>query len=362
MKKIVHLIINLNQGGAEAMLYKLCKSMDKSTYHITVISLMGRGVFANKLEACGVKVYTLDLNKFNVLFVLFKYIKIIRRIKPDVIHAWMYHANVISILCKPFYRKAKYINSIRTGLENYDGHKNLTKFMIKLNAKLSKFSDLTLNNSKKSLEDHQNIGFKNQCFIANGFDKDVFKPSFFKYEKFRLNNDLDDNVKIIGIIARNHANKNISRFLEIANLLVKNDSNLRFLIAGRECSKIDIGSYLDNKSNVNKFFVFESVDSSEYLPVLDLYLSTSKVEGFPNILAEAILCEVPIVASNVGDCKDILNGYGEIFELADSNKQVVEKIINVLKIDSNIRSAMRDYVKSNYSIKNVVDMHERLYG
>ncbi|NDT40610.1 glycosyltransferase [Francisella tularensis subsp. holarctica] len=343
------------------MLYKLCKSMDKSIYHITVISLMGRGVFANKLEAYGVKVYTLNLNKFNVLFVLFKYIKIIRRIKPDVIHAWMYHANVISILCKPFYRKTKYINSIRMGLENYDGHKNLTKFMIKLNAKFSKFSDLTLNNSKKSLEDHQNIGFKNQCFIANGFDKDVFKPSFLKYEKFRLNNDLDDNVKIIGIIARNHADKNISRFLQIANLLLKSNPSLRFLIAGRECSKIDIGSYLDNKSNVNKFFVFESVDSSEYLPVLDLYLSTSKVEGFPNILAEAMLCEVPIVASNVGDCKDILNGYGEVFELSQGNKEIIEKIMKVLETTVVMKKRMREYIINNFSIEAILEKHEKLY-
>ncbi|MDE4949118.1 glycosyl transferase, partial [Francisella tularensis subsp. holarctica] len=80
---------------------------------------------------------------------------------------------------------------------------------------------------------------KNQCFIANGFDKDVFKPSFLKYEKCRLNNDLDDNVKIIGIIARNHDDKNISRFLQIDNLLIKCNPSLRILIAGRECSKID---------------------------------------------------------------------------------------------------------------------------
>ncbi|MDE4942601.1 glycosyl transferase, partial [Francisella tularensis subsp. holarctica] len=71
------------------MLSKLCKSMDKSIYHITFISLMGRGVFANKLEAYGFKVYTLNLNKFNVIFVLLKYIKIIIRIKPDVINSWM---------------------------------------------------------------------------------------------------------------------------------------------------------------------------------------------------------------------------------------------------------------------------------
>lgn len=361
MKKITHVIIGLKQGGSETMLYKLCGAMDKSKYDITVISLMGRGVFADRLEACGVNVYTLDLNKFNAPIVLLKYIKLIRKIKPDVVHSWMYHANVISMLCKPFYRKARYMNSIRTGLENYDNHNKLTKILIRLNAKFSRFSDLTLNNSKKSIIDHEKIGFKKQVFIPNGFDENVYKPNCNIKNEFYNRIGLCKNSKIIGIIARDHPDKNILRFIELANLLLKKDSSLRFLIAGKGCSTINVSSYLDDKNNLEKFFVFESVESSQYLTVLDAYLSTSKTEGFPNILAEAMLCEVPVVASNVGDCKDVVNIYGEIFEPSENSDEIVNKVLKVLKTKDIAKKQMREHIVANFSIESILEKHEKLY-
>jgi glycosyltransferase len=247
------------------------------------------------------------------------------------------------------------------GLDNYIGHKKITRLIIRVNSFLSKFSDVTLNNSKKSLEGHRQFGFKNQFFIPNGFQVDAFKPNHIKYVKFRNYNNLKENTKIIGAIARNHADKNIELFLKIANELLKEDVNLHFFIAGRGCSAIELKKYLDDDELISNFTIMESIQSEVYLPVLDLYLSTSKVEGFPNVLAEAMLCGVPIVASNVGDCKDIIVDYGEIFELTETTEKIRDRINRVLDISSDKKEQMREFIIDNYSIDAVTKQFEKHY-
>ena len=362
MIKITHVIICLNQGGAETMLYKLCKNLDKSKYDVSVISLMGRGVFADKLEDCGVKVYSLGLTKFNAPIVLLKHIRLIKKIKPSVVQAWMYHANVISLICKPFYTRAIYISGIRGGLQNYCGHKRLTRFLIKANVYLSRFSFVTLNNSKQSLDDHAKVGMKKQKFIPNGFEIDIFKPSDIQYKNFRNDNELKADTTIMGIIARNHKDKNIELFIQVANNILSKRDDICFLIAGRDCKNILISNFLDKKEYLDKFIVMESVDSSLYLPVLDLYLSTSKTEGFPNVVGEAMLCGVPVVASNVGDCRVVLDKYGYIFDLDDDIDDIANNTLVILDNTSDtLKKDMRKYVIDNYSIDAVTKQFEKHY-
>jgi len=229
-----------------------------------------------------------------------------------------------------------------------------------MNSYLSKFSDVTLNNSKKSLHDHAVAGFINQQFMANGFETEIFQSDSIKYQSFRLGNDLPIDAKIVGMIARNHLDKNQKLFIEIANEILKNRRDVYFFVAGRDCTKIAIIDYLSDKSHVDNFIVMESVPSEEYLPVLDLYLSPSKVEGFPNVLAEAMLCGVRIMSTDVGDCKDIIRNYGTVFNHKDSFKELADVTIEMLSRSID-KHTMRKHIIDNFSIDEIANRHEDLY-
>ena len=96
--KIIHIITDLDTGGAEIMLYKLLKSLQDETIESAVISLMGRGKITERIEALGVKVETLDLGQgerpsWQTIKKLRQFIK---AFNPDIVQGWMYHGNIVA--------------------------------------------------------------------------------------------------------------------------------------------------------------------------------------------------------------------------------------------------------------------------
>ena len=92
--RVIHIITGLNNGGAEAVLYRLCK-YDKINKHI-VISMMDYGKYGELLRNENIDVYTLDMpaGKLTLNGIINLY-KIIKQFKPNVVQTWMYHANLI---------------------------------------------------------------------------------------------------------------------------------------------------------------------------------------------------------------------------------------------------------------------------
>ena len=135
---VVHIITGLSDGGAEAVLYRLCLS-DKSSNHF-VISLMDDNKYGSLFIDNGIPVYYLNM-KLNVISLggVIKLYRIIRKIKPDVVQTWMIHADFIGGIIS---RLAGIINVVwgvhHTTLVKGES-KRSTMIIAKMNAILSRF-------------------------------------------------------------------------------------------------------------------------------------------------------------------------------------------------------------------------------
>ncbi|MCX7123572.1 MAG: glycosyltransferase [Gammaproteobacteria bacterium] len=107
--KIVHIITGFNQGGAETALYRLISNLTPLKYEITVISLTGPGFYSDKILELNLPIYYLRMNKFNCIAKLFILAGILKKIKPDIVHTWMYHANLLGGLATKLKKKKKII-------------------------------------------------------------------------------------------------------------------------------------------------------------------------------------------------------------------------------------------------------------
>ncbi len=97
MTKVMHIITTLGPAGAEIMLSRMISGMDRTRFENEVVSLTGILDLAEKMRGMGAGVRTLNMKTSapNPLLVM-RLAQWIRESKPDVIHTWMYHANLVA--------------------------------------------------------------------------------------------------------------------------------------------------------------------------------------------------------------------------------------------------------------------------
>src|SRR5699024_5075598 len=119
---ITHIITGLQDGGAEAILYRLCKH-DNVNEHI-VISLLNEGKYGPLLESAGITVHTLGMKpgRLSVSGIV-KLYKLLKSIQPAVVQTWMYHADLIGGLAARFAR----ISNVHWGIHHTTLEKGLSK-------------------------------------------------------------------------------------------------------------------------------------------------------------------------------------------------------------------------------------------
>ena len=102
---MVHIITDLDTGGAEMMLYKLLAAYQyvaDCKIETMVISLMERGPVTERIESLGVSVVSLGMRQGEKpgLDVIRKLFRQTRQFRPQVIQGWMYHGNIAATLAR----------------------------------------------------------------------------------------------------------------------------------------------------------------------------------------------------------------------------------------------------------------------
>ena len=96
------------------MLLKLLGAIDCDSFDSMVVSLSGRGVMAERIEAAGHRVVSLGMlpGRFS-LFRFFRLLLIIITFKPDLVQTWLYHADLLGGLAARLLGFRKVIWNVR---------------------------------------------------------------------------------------------------------------------------------------------------------------------------------------------------------------------------------------------------------
>src|SRR5687768_15920607 len=100
--RVVHIITNLDVGGAETMLARLVAISDPCIWH-AVIALGNSGPIANRIMASGCDVFTLGMRgrRLNIK-AAWRLVTLLRRLRPDIVQTWLYHADLAGLLAASF--------------------------------------------------------------------------------------------------------------------------------------------------------------------------------------------------------------------------------------------------------------------
>ncbi len=367
MIKILHLITDLDTGGAEVMLNKLVTSMDKSKYNNIVVSLIDKGTQGFEIEEKGIKVYTLDQKRgVPRIGAISKLLKIIKHEKPDIIQTWLYHADLLGTLAAKFFNRIPLSWNIRCSYMDLSQYSRLSSLVIKLNKVLSSLTDVIIVNSEAGKIFHAELGYRSRMWrnIPNGFDLNKFKPDLDYRKAIRRNLGLSEDIVLIGMVARYDPMKDYGNLLGAIELLVNDKTNVaaefRFLLVG---TNIDYGNkslmeILEQRNIKEKIILLgERSDIPAIMAALDIYCSSSISEGFPNVIGEAMSCGVPCVVTKAGDSALIVNNSEYVVPpqsaeaLAEACDNMIKKILKGKKLGDAVRTRIVD----NFSHKVFVD-------
>ena len=361
--KIVHIITDLDTGGAEIMLYKLLSSVRNESLDSTVISLMGYGKITEQIEALGVKVETLNLGQgqrpnWQTIKKLRQFMRVSN---PDIVQGWMYHGNIAAtvavFLSRPKRKKVKLFWNVRQTLYDIKREKTQTRWLIVLGRWLSFFPHSIIYNSNLSAEQHCNVGYlsKKTKIIPNGFDLQKFRPDKNRRQQLCEELGVVESVVLVGHVSRLHPMKDHATLLRAIGHITGDISSfdgkqeVLFLLIGH-----GVTSNLSNNSAIH--FLGERTDIPKIMSALDMVVSSSAWgEGFPNVIGEAMASEAPCVVTDVGDSAYIVGKYGVVCPVGDD--QCIAKSLLQLIENKKERKKMgkqaRQRIKENYSMDRI---------
>ena len=354
------------------MLLKLLSATDEKILYPLVISLTNRGIMADRFEALGIQVMTCDIPSGRLsLFGFLKLLRHLRHFRPDVVQTWLYHADLLGgIAARALGIRCVVWNIRHSNLDN-DKNKTHTLWVVRANALLSNWLPHNIVcNSVNSACIHQSIGFKSQSFviIPNGFDVDFFQPDSQSKSKILSELSIPPNSSLVGLLARFHPQKNHKGFVEAAAQVIKANSRVYFLLAGADVdwNNAALVSWIDEHGLRNRFRLLGRRDDiPSFLAALDVAVCASWGEGFPNVVGEAMACEIPCVVTDVGDCADIVGDTGWVVKPGDFHA-LGGSIISALMMPRVERMSMgkraRERIIKHYALPAIVSRYENLYA
>ena len=366
--RIVHLITDLDVGGAEAMLARLLAEVDRGRVDSAVISLGDKGQIGARIEQLGIKVSALGLTPGSATpIALLRLVRLVRRHRPDIIQTWLYHADFAGTLASVLTR-VPVVWNLRCAELDYRDHPRSLPLLLKALAFLSRRPAAIVCNATSGRRAHEALGYTPRRWelIPNGFDVDAFRPEPQARVELRRELGLSPEAAIVGLLARFHPMKDHDTFLRAAADVSSRRPDVHFVAAGRTIAgNVALEETIRQLGlGARVHLLPERGDAARFLAACDIVVSSSYGEAFPNVIGEAMACGIPCVATDVGDTADIVGDAGVLVPPRDP-RALAEGVFGILQLDAESRArlsaAARLRIETRFALAATAARYERFY-
>lgn len=342
MKKILFLINTLCGGGAEKVLVDIVNNLDKSKYDITVQTIIDDGVHKDNLEE-HVK-YKSIINTKNVLlkkiiaylvdFIIPPRLTYKLCIKKDYDIEIAFLEGIPTKLLSASKNKNK-IAWVHTDLVNNYGHDKTFKTVSKHANCYRKYNKIVCVSNTTKEAFRTKFGFDDNVIVQYNFvDENAI------YEKSNENIseiEISDKFMILSV-GRLSYEKGYDRLLNVHRRLIKEGYNCQLCIVGEGEKREEFENYINdnNLSGSVKIIGFNS-NPYKFMKKADVYVCSSRAEGFPLVVVEALNCGCPIVSTDCAGPNEML-GDSEYGILVKNNEEALYEGVKLLMDNENLRN------------------------
>lgn len=369
---ILHIITGLNDGGAEAVLFRLC-SHDQENQH-TVISMMDEGKYGPLLPDAGVEVHYLRMPRGLVTVAgLFRLWVLLRRLRPEVVQTWMYHADLLGGLVARLAGCSRVVWGIHHSNLGPGLSKGSTIMVAKACARFSRWIPAQIVVcAEQAARVHADLGYvaDKMVVIANGYDVAHFQADPSLGQRLRAEWGFSGPVPLIGMVARFDPQKDHANLLMALGSLKKRGGEFRCALIGTgvdEANRHLIKLVAEQGVADNVRLLGRRDDIPAVMNALDLHVLSSAGEAFPNVLAEAMACGTPCVTTDVGDSSLIVGETGWVVQPGNSIAlaDAIDKAITQWQDQSSWQRrerSCRERIKAKFSLATMVAAYRDVWS
>lgn len=349
--RIIFLIEELGGGGKERRLVELLKVLSQDANFEIHLILTKELIEYTEVNDLTINIHS--LYGFTNLILISEYSKLIKKIKPDIVHAWSIKTSFYAAVLKPFYG-FKFISGFIGDSFGFSKLQLLlAKFLIFKNA------DVVISNSYVGLSAYQVPKDKGRV-IYNGFDIARISTNIEnKFEKLGV----DTRLKIV-MLANVTLYKNYKLFINIAESVVKQRDDVTFISIGKIHPEFKslTNPYIDNKNNRIKFLGFRS-DVADLIKDCDIGLLCTYTEGISNSIIELMANGVPVITNDItGGSKEIIDTGKDGLICEDDS--ILESLISVLDDNerrSKLSNMAKDKIFKKFTLKKMSASYYDIY-
>lgn len=347
--KILFFIESLRAGGKERRIIELLKGLRKQPFIQIELVLTRDEIHYQEVHGLNIPIHIIERKIFKkdpLLF--FKFYRIARKFMPDVIHVWGHMVAVYAVPAKWLLKVPLLNNEITDSTPN---QKLLGKQIV------FRASDRIIANTHAGLEAYQAPKSKSGV-IYNGFNFDrlsTIEEKEHVKKKFRITTR-----NTIGMVASFTGYKDYGTFVQAANSVLKQFSDVTFLCIGDGDSAEFQKMAADHADRILFLGKQDQVESIMNVCDIGVLLTNTKNhgEGISNALMEFMALGKPVITTNFGGSIELVeDGRSGYLVKAFNHQEVADKIIHLLTNSSVLNDLGRNAaqrISEEFSIEKMV--------
>jgi len=367
MATVLHLITGLDAGGAEGTLTRVVTRLDPRRHRSVVVSMTGPGALSPILSEAGIELFSLEMRRgVPDLRGLARFANVLRRIRPDIVQTWLYHADLVGLVGR-FATRACWRLFWNVRCADMAGFPVLRRLL----AWSSAVPELVVVNSLAGLRFHQELGYapRRWVHIPSGCDTAEFRFDDKGRRTLRAQLGISDQKIVIGLSARYDPMKDHNNFLDAAALLAARNSEVVFILVGSGTDRLNrslADAVARRRLNEHVRLLGYRDDMAQVYSAFDIATLTSAYgEGSPNVLIEAMACGVSCAATDCGDAAELLGPNGRIVQRRDPEALAGawEHLITIGRRGREaLGQAARQRAVQLYDLSNLTAQYDALYS
>lgn len=341
-------------------------SLRNRGYEVVVGSFNGgsqkTNAYAEEAACRGLQVKTILERRAFDQRVVGRVIELIDEVNADIVHTHDFRSNMFGLLAAKLRRKP-----IVTTIHGWIANDVKGKLYVTADKAVLRFFDhiITVSERTRDLAEAAWISRRKLTVIPNALMLDRYQPNRHD-DSFRREIGVNADTLLVANIGRLSPEKGQMEFLQAARVLAERGENIKFILIGIGPDQEKLEQYVAQHS-LGEAVVFAGFrqDMIGVYNSLDLVVQSSYTEGMPNVVLEALLMEVPVIATDVGGTAEVLkDGQTGVLIRSGAIDEIVEQIAVYRRAPARLRAMAKQGrldISARYDHRQRVDRLATLY-